>query len=86
MMIRQWVRLSLALSIAALAWRVARTGELEGVLFGLPYDLRPPTLDRLRERAWNPHDERLFTPMVFGWGYTINVYELGRRLGLIAGA
>jgi hypothetical protein len=25
----------------------------------------------------------VLTPKVFGWGYTINFYELARRLGLI---
>ena len=50
---------------------------------GVPYDWRAPTMARIKERTWNPNDSRVFTPHVFGWGYSINFYELGRRLGLI---
>lgn len=53
-----------------------------GRFLGLPYDWRKPTLARIASRAWNPHDRRVFTPKAYGWGLTINVYELFRRLGL----
>lgn len=53
-----------------------------GRFLGLPFDFRPLTRARLKERAWNADDRRLFTPKVFGWGYTINVREAVRRLGL----
>lgn len=42
----------------------------------MPYDWRKPTAARLRSRAWNPDDPRLFTPKTFGWGYDINTYWL----------
>ncbi len=84
-MIGHGLRLVLALVVAALAWQVARTGELEGRLLGVPYDLRPPTPARLKERLWNPRDQRLFTPSVFGWGFAVNLHQFGRRLGLIVG-
>jgi len=54
-----------------------------GVFLGIPYDWRPPTPGVLRERLWNPHDRRVFTPKVFGWGWSINFHELFRRLRLI---
>ena len=79
------LRLALAAGVGLLIWQVARTKQLEGRLLGLPYDLRPPTLERLRQRSWNPDDRRLLTPHVFGWGYSVNWYELGRRVGLIPG-
>jgi Family of unknown function (DUF5808) len=44
----------------------------------VPYDLRPPTLARVRDRLWNPADHRVLVPTVFGVGWTIN---LGRVLG-----
>jgi hypothetical protein len=44
---------------------------------GIPYDLRPPTLARVRERLWNPSDRRVVVPTVFGVGWTVN---LGRRM------
>ena len=52
----------------------------QGHFLGLPYDFRKPTLERVKERFWNPDDRRVLTPMVFGWGYAINIYEIGRRL------
>ncbi len=54
-----------------------------GYFLGLPYDWRPPTLARAKERWWNRTDRRLLTPKVFVWGYTLNFHELGRRLHLI---
>ncbi len=51
-------------------------GELAGVV---PYDLRLPTLARIRERWWNPADERLFTPHVFGVGWSVNLARLACR-------
>jgi hypothetical protein len=42
----------------------------------VPYDFRPPTVERLRERLWNPNDPRIFTPHVWGVGWTINFYQL----------
>ena len=73
------------LAMGLLVWQVTRTGKLEGELLGMPYDLRPPTRARFQQRCWNPDEPRLFTPHVFGWGYSVNGYEMGRRLGLIAG-
>ena len=54
-----------------------------GTILGLPYDLRRPTLARVRQRCWNPGDRRLLTPHVFGAGWTINLYEVLRRVGLV---
>jgi hypothetical protein len=50
---------------------------------GIPYDWRPPTIALIKERSWNPSDRRILTPKVVGWGYSINFYEVGRRLGLL---
>lgn len=55
--------------------------EKTGTFLGIPYDLRPPTLTRLRERLWNPADRRILTPHAFGWGYSINLFEVLRRVG-----
>jgi hypothetical protein len=52
-----------------------------GIVAGfVPYDLRVPTVQRLRERLWAPDDERLFTPQPFGVGWTVNV---GRVVALL---
>jgi hypothetical protein len=61
----------------------ARTwhGELFGVV---PYDLRPPTLTRIRESVWQPESDRLILPRSFGVGWSVNfarVAQLARRTG-----
>ena len=54
----------------------------EGEMFGfLPYDFRPPTMDRMRERMWNPKEGHIITPMVFGLGWTLNFGALAKRFG-----
>ena len=53
-------------------------GRVAGVV---PYDFRPPTVDRVRQRLWDA-DEPLFTPHVFGVGWTLNLGRLARRLGV----
>lgn len=76
--------------IALVAWAVieqlripaeARTwnGKLAGLI---PYDFRPPTLDRLQRSVWAPDDHRLLTPQPFGVGWTVN---LGRVTALLRG-
>ena len=54
-----------------------------GRFLGIPYDWRPLSRARLKERWWNPNDRRLWTPKAFGWGYDLNSYELARRLRLV---
>jgi len=52
-------------------------GTVVGVV---PYDLRPPTLERFRQRHWAPEDERLFVPRTFGLGWAVN---LARAVALV---
>lgn len=55
-----------------------------GTVIGVvPYDLRKPTIERLRERMWAPEDEHLIQPHVFGVGWTVN---LGRLVALVRAA
>lgn len=50
-----------------------------GVVVGfVPYDLRFPTLERVKERMWNPSSTRLINPRVFGVGWTVNVGRLAQ--------
>jgi hypothetical protein len=53
--------------------------EKSGKFLGIPYDLRFPTLSRIRERMWNPEDPRIFTPRVYGAGWTVNFATLRER-------
>jgi len=58
--------------------RPARTWH--GRILGLvPYDFRRPTARRVKARWWNPGDRRLFTPRVFGVGWSVNLARLVRR-------
>jgi hypothetical protein len=54
-------------------------GEIAGVV---PYDLRPPSVDRFRHSWWNPDSDRLLTSQVFGVGWAINLGRLARIVGL----
>jgi len=53
-------------------------GEVCGFV---PYDLRRPTLARVREKLWSPDDPRLLMPHVFGVGWTPNLGRLAALLG-----
>ena len=54
--------------------------EKHGNVLGfIPYDFRRPTFARLKERMWNPGDERVITPRDFGIGWTLNLYQLRGR-------
>lgn len=46
----------------------------------IPYDFRAPTVEKLRERLWNPDDPRIFTEHVFGVGWAINFHTVFRKL------
>lgn len=54
-------------------------GEVGGMV---PYDFRPPTFARLKERLWNPEDERLIMPHPWGVGWTLN---MGRAVRVLKG-
>ena len=49
----------------------------------IPYDFRPPTIERLRQRLWNPDDPRILTEHVFGVGWAVNFYTLFDRLQML---
>lgn len=52
-------------------------GTVAGVV---PYEFRPPTLERFRQRVWDPEAETVVSPHVFGVGWTVN---LGRIVALV---
>ena len=52
----------------------------------IPYDFRPPTIERLKEAYWNPFESQIFTPEAFGVGWAINFYALLEKLRLIGQA
>ena len=52
-------------------------GKLAGFI---PYQLRRPTLERVRETYWAPDDEHVLKPPVWGVGWALNV---GRVVKLV---
>jgi hypothetical protein len=72
--------LGLAATAAAVLDQLRRPPEERtwyGMVFGVvPYDFRPPTMERVRQAWWNPDDPRLFTPREFGVGWAVNLYRI----------
>ncbi len=70
----------IALAAVAIVEQLRRPSDertWEGTVVGfVPYDFRPPTIERARSRWWNPGEPRLFVPQVFGVGWTINAARL----------
>lgn len=50
--------------------------KTQKTFLGIPYNWDKPSWKKVKERVWNKKDRSLFTPKVFGWGYSINFYEL----------
>jgi hypothetical protein len=57
--------------------------SLSGTLLGMPYDLRPPTGERVVAAWWDPQDPHVVVPRVFGLGWTINFGALAVATGLV---
>lgn len=55
--------------------RAERTWQGQ-VLGFVPYDLRPPTLPRLRASVWQPASERWLLPRSFGVGWSPNLAKV----------
>jgi len=60
-----------------------RAAELTGRVLGMPYDLRPPTTERVALRVWNPTNPRVLVPKSFGMGWTINFGALAVKAHLV---
>jgi len=56
---------------------------LRGSLLGMPYSFLPPTPSRIKQTVWNRESASLLAPHVYGWGYSLNLYAVGRLLGLV---
>lgn len=76
-----------ALFIAAVVKELRTPAEertWHGRLFDfVPYDLRVPTLERIKAAWWSPDDERILTPRAFGVGWSVNV---GRIVKVVSDA
>jgi len=45
--------------------------DVQGKALGMPFDLRRPTVAKLKRRLYLPGGP-LFPPKVWGWGWTLN--------------
>lgn len=73
------------LATAAVVGELRRPPEARtwhGRVAGVPYDFRPPTLARARDRIWNP-DEPILVGTIFGLGWTVNWCRLLLVLGAL---
>ena len=52
------------------------TSRRYGHKWGVPYDWRRPTWERLKERWWNK-DGPMFTPKLWGCGWDLNLRHPG---------
>jgi hypothetical protein len=83
--VQQLIRLvTIALAVTAVV-KEMRTPPADRTWHGVvaryvPYDLRAPTVARVRERMWSPESEHLINPRVFGIGWTLNA---GRLVSLV---
>jgi hypothetical protein len=75
--------LTVGLTIAAVVRELRRPTDertWHGRIAYVPYDFRPPTLARIRERLWAPDNKQLLVPHVFGLGWSVN---FGRLAALV---
>lgn len=68
-------------AVATIVYAI-KTKQSHGRFVGVPFEFRMPTIDRIRQRWWNPDDPRLFTEHAFGIGWSINLYQLREKLGM----
>jgi hypothetical protein len=54
--------------------------DWHGDVAGVPYDLRPPTVEKLRRSAWDPENPKLFVPHAFGVGWSVNLARVAGML------
>ena len=77
------IRAATVFLAAAAVTKALREQKPTGDILGIPYDFTPPTLTKIRSRLWNPEDSRVFTPNFFGVGWSVNLYQVARHLGLL---
>ena len=76
--------ISLALAVTAVVKELRTPADQRawnGKVVGfVPYEFRMPTVERFKERVWDPDAEHLIGPKVFGVGWTVN---MGKAFGLL---
>jgi hypothetical protein len=47
-----------------------------GTVAGIPYDFRPPTMEKIRKTVWDPDNPNVLVPHAFGIGWSVNLARL----------
>ena len=52
--------------------------QWHGEIAGVPYDFRPPTVEKVRRSAWDPDNPKTVVPPAFGVGWSVNFARLAK--------
>ena len=74
----------LLFTVATVAYSI-KSKKSHGWFLGVPFDWRVPSINEVKQRLWNPSDDRLFAPTTFGIGWLPNAHQLLQRLGYLGG-
>ncbi|HZT07225.1 MAG TPA: hypothetical protein VFC51_09360 [Chloroflexota bacterium] len=78
----------IGLALAAIVQELRRPPDertWHGRVMGfVPYDFRPPTIQRIRDEFWNTESPEVLTPHAFGVGWGINLGGIAKKLDLVA--
>lgn len=82
------IRMAVLGALVGAIWRELSKPPAErtwnGRLLGfVPYDLRLPTLTRLRDSYFNTRSAALFTSQPVGVGWSVNIASVLKRLGIL---
>ncbi len=82
------IRMAVLGALVGAIWRELSKPPAErtwnGRLLGfVPYDLRFPTLTRLRDSYFNTRSPALFTSQPVGVGWSVNIAAVLKRLGIL---
>lgn len=68
-----------ALAGSALAKELSKPPEertWHGTVARVPYDFRPPSVEKFRRTVWDPENPEVFVPHAFGVGWSVNFARL----------
>ena len=80
--IKKWRTFASLFTLATVIYAI-KTRQSHGRFLKVPFEFRLPTVQRVRERWWNPEEGRIFGPHAFGVGWSVNLHEVARRLCLV---
>jgi hypothetical protein len=80
--VKSWRAVTALFTLATVAYAL-KARRSHGTFLKVPFEFRVPTLQRIKERLWNPEESRVFTPRVFGIGWTLNFHRVLSLLGLV---